>query len=121
MDIAEIVRLFGQTIGTTATVKSVFGEPVTSGQRVVLPVAQIRCSFGGGGGAGSRGEGEQPRKGGGGGGGVIVAKPCGVVEVTADGARFVYYRETALLAAAAAAGFLLGLVLGSCRRGSKPV
>jgi uncharacterized spore protein YtfJ len=117
MNIAELVRSVGETIGAAATVKSVYGEPVTSGQRVVLPVATIRCAFGGGGGldVGS----EHPRRGGGGGGGArVVARPCGLVDVTPEGARFVYYQEPALIAAAVAAGFLLGLAFGWMRRTS---
>jgi uncharacterized spore protein YtfJ len=119
MDIAELVRSFGETIGATATVKSVFGEPVTAGQRAVLPVATIKCSFGGGGGTGgAKRGGEEPKRegGGGGGGGRVVARPCGLVDVTPEGARFVYYQEPALVAAAVAAGFLLGFAFGLARR-----
>lgn len=123
MNIAELVRSVGETIGGTATVKSVYGEPVTSGQRVVLPVATIRCSFGGGGGGGGglENDGEEPRKrgGGGGGGGRVIAQPSGVVDVTPDGVRFVYYHEPALLAAAVLAGFLLGMTFSWRRRNSK--
>jgi uncharacterized spore protein YtfJ len=39
MNIAEVVRSIGETVGATATVNTVFGEPVTTGQRVVLPVS----------------------------------------------------------------------------------
>jgi uncharacterized spore protein YtfJ len=119
MNIAELVRSIGETVGATATVKSVFGEPVTCGQRVVLPVAKILCSFGGGGGGGAERDGEEPKQSGGGGGGWIVAKPCGLVDVSPEGARFVYYHEPALVVAAVAAGFLLGLACGLTRRDSK--
>ena len=121
MNITEVVRSLGETIGATATVKSVFGEPVTSGQRIILPVATIRYSFGGGGGSGVGDSGEEPKKhgSGGGGGGVVLARPCGVVDVTTDGARFVYYQEPALIAAAVAAGFLLGMAFGLMRRAAK--
>jgi uncharacterized spore protein YtfJ len=115
MNFAEVVRSIGEAIGGTATVKSVYGEPVTSGQRVVLPVAKVLCCFGGGGGSG---EGDEPKRigGGGGGGGWVVAKPCGLVDVSPEGARFVYYHEPALICAAVAAGFLLGAVFGFTRR-----
>jgi len=68
-------------------------------------VATVRFSFGGGGGGK-----------GGGGGGKVTARPCGVVEVTPEGARFVYFRDPGRLAAAVAAGFLLGLVVGRISR-----
>jgi len=55
-------------------VKSVYGEPVTSGQRTILPVATVQFSFGGGGGGK-----------GGGGGGKVTARPSGIVEVTPEG------------------------------------
>ena len=120
MNIAELIRSIVETIGATATVKSVFGEPVTTGQRVVLPVATIRCSFGGGGGGGSGAERDgDPKRSGGGGGGRVVARPCGLVDVSPEGARFVYYREPALVAAAVAGGFLLGLAFGYTRRASR--
>jgi len=86
-------------------VKSVYGEPVTSGQRTILPVATVRFAFGGGGGAD-----------GGGGGGRVSARPCGVVEVTPEGARFVYFREPERLAAAIAVGFLVSFAVGLSRR-----
>ena len=119
MDIAEILRGIGETVGAGTTVKSVYGEPVTSGQRTILPVASIRFAFGGGGGSGDRGtpHGDMPRRGGGGGGGRGSARPCGLVEVTPEGARFVYFQEPGRLAAAIALGFLAGLAVGfSLRR-----
>lgn len=42
----------GETIGSNATVKSVFGEPIHAGGRSVEPVAQLSCVFGGGLGSG---------------------------------------------------------------------
>ncbi len=121
MNITDVVRSIGETIGATATVRTVFGEPVTAGQRLVLPVATIRYSFGGGGGSGPEDGSEEPKKrgGGGGGGGHVVARPCGVVDVTPDGVRFLYYQEPALIAAAVAAGFVVGWAFGRRRRVSK--
>ena len=108
MDILEIVRRAGETLSAGATVRNVYGEPVTVGQRTVLPVAKVRFGFGGGGGFHS--DGDRPGRGGGGGGRVALA-PCGVVEVTPDGARFIYFRETERMAAALAAGIVVGLAV----------
>ena len=108
MNIVETLRGIGETVGAGTTVKSVYGEPVTSGQRTILPVAEIRFAFGGGGGSEGKG---------GGGGGRGSARPCGLVEVTPEGARFVYFQEPGRLAAAIALGFLAGLAVGfSLRR-----
>lgn len=101
MDFREIIRGIGETVSAGATVKSVYGEPVTTGQRTILPVATVRFSFGGGRGAE-----------GGGGGARVSAQPCGIVEVTPEGARFLYFQEPARVAAAVAVGFLAGIALG---------
>ena len=60
MNIAEILRNFGEIVGNSASVRSVYGEPVRMGDRVVLPVAKIRYAFGGGGGEGG-GDAEKSR------------------------------------------------------------
>lgn len=115
MDIAQLIRRMGETISATATVRTVFGEPVTSGQRTVLPVATVRFAFGGGGGSHKNLEGGEPR-GGGGGGGRVSAQPCGLAEVTPEGARFIYFRQREMLVAAAVIGLLAGFAIGSLRR-----
>jgi len=117
MDFAELIRGIAQTIGSTATVKCVYGEPVTAGQCVAIPVARVRCAFGGGG--GTDGSDDAARRHGGGGGAHIRAEPCGVVEVSPEGVRFIYFLPPQTIAIAAAAGFLLGVAVAwrSCRRG----
>jgi len=56
---------------TSGTNKTVFGEPVTSGDIKVIPVARVAYGFGGGSGILSRGSAEpRGREGMGGGGGV---------------------------------------------------
>jgi hypothetical protein len=68
MEANDILRSIGETIGAGATVKSVYGDPVTTGERTVIPVARIKYAFGGGGGSG-HGSGPSSRGVGGGGGG----------------------------------------------------
>lgn len=65
-------------IGETATVKTVFGDPVHQNGRTIIPVAKIRYGFGFGRGR-KAAEGE-PQSGEGGGGGVS-AKPVAVLEI----------------------------------------
>lgn len=108
MDIPELIRGVGESVGGGASVKNVYGEPVTSGQRTVIPVAKFMYSFGAGGGSGTKQGQPESSRGGGGGGGAAKGRPCGVVEITPEGTRFIYYHESTRLALALAAGFLLG-------------
>jgi uncharacterized spore protein YtfJ len=99
----ELLERIGQTVGKTAQVGTIFGEPVEREGVTVIPVGKARFGFGGGGGSGSR-EGDAG-SGGGGGGGVVVS-PIGFIEVrdrTADFRRI--STPTDLLALVAAASF----------------
>src|ERR1041384_6144654 len=109
MNVAEMMRSLGETVGGGATVRNVYGEPVTSGDRTVIPVASVKYAFGGGG--GSAHEGEPDRRGGGGGGGRARGQPCGYVEITPAGPRFGPIYDTAAIAVAVAAGMAIGAVL----------
>lgn len=87
-------------IGESADARTVFGDPVISGDRAVIPVARVRHSGGGGmGGGGAEGGhectpecppdceealAEQGYGSGMGLGYMITAEPVGVIEVTAD-------------------------------------
>jgi Sporulation protein YtfJ (Spore_YtfJ) len=108
MAYADLARALGEVFAAGGNVRSVYGEPVTSGQRTVIPVAKVRYAFGAGGG-------ERGGEGGGGGGGRLSAYPCGVVEVTPEGARFIPYQDVRILAIAAAAGFAAGFLTGCLR------
>ena len=52
MDAADLLHKIGETLGSTATVKSVFGEPISAHGKTVVPVAKVASGFGGGFGAG---------------------------------------------------------------------
>ena len=109
MDTQALLRDLGERLGGSASVRNVYGDPVTAGDRIVIPVAKVFYSFGGGGGRKS----SDPEKsgGGGGGGGMVAAMPAGALEVTTEGASFVGLHDTKLLGLAAAAGFALGAVM----------
>ncbi len=64
MEIPNLLQALGERLQSGATVKNVFGEPVTHGDRVVIPVAKIAYGFGGGGGA-ARAKGIMPENEGG--------------------------------------------------------
>lgn len=75
-----------ERIGTHATVKAVFGEPIERGDLTVIPVARVRWGFGGGQGEG--GESDGPTGSGLGGGGGAASDPVGYVEIGPAGAVF---------------------------------
>ena len=112
MSARELLRNLGETLGTTASVKSVFGEPIHLEGKTVVPVAKVAYGFGGGFGMGhARHEIDAPRNGeGGGGGGGVNAFPVGALEITASETRFVPFMDFRVFAGVFAAGLLVGLL-----------
>jgi uncharacterized spore protein YtfJ len=104
MDTADVLRSLGDRLGTAATVKSVYGDPIHAEGRTVVPVAKLSYGFGAGGGARR----EQAQEGGGGGAG-LSASPAGVLEISASGTRFIAFCNRRDLGI----GFGLGLLLGA--------
>ena len=86
--------------------KTVYGDPVSSEVRTVIPVARVRCGFGGGSGK------KAAEQEGGGGGGGFVAKAAGFIEISAQGTRFVPIRDSRDFALAVGLGVCLGLLVG---------
>jgi uncharacterized spore protein YtfJ len=70
-----------------ANVNAVFGKPVTTENRTVIPVAEIGYGFGMGFGQGPAAEEETEEETGegGGGGGGVKARPLAIVEMTPEG------------------------------------
>jgi len=94
-------------LGGRAGVEAVFGEPIRSGARTVVPVARVRWA----GGAGS-GASEKDGASGSGGGGGVAADPIGYLEITPEAAEFrpindPYPSPGFLIAAAVAAAIVL--------------
>jgi uncharacterized spore protein YtfJ len=81
----DLLERIGQTVGQSAQVSTVFGDPVEREGVTVIPVAKTRFGFGGGGGSGSR-EGDEGSGGGGGGGAVV--SPIGYIEVRKEAVEF---------------------------------
>jgi uncharacterized spore protein YtfJ len=100
----HLEELFQSLVGQ-ASVKSIYGEPISAGGKTIVPVAAIRYGFGGGSGR----KGERNEEGFGGGGG-FVGKPVGVIEVTDEQTRFIPIHRNRTIALAAAIGFGLGLL-----------
>ena len=108
----NILQTIGERLQSAATVKSVFGDPIRAEGRTVVPVARVAYGFGGGFGAGRPGAHGQNHGEGGGGGGGVAAMPAGVLDITAQGTRFVPFHDYRQLAAAFGAGVFMGLLLG---------
>ncbi len=65
-----LIQSLGEQLTTTGGAHAAFGEPVTQGDRTVIPVARVASFFGGGaGGLAAAAEERSPERGGGGGGG----------------------------------------------------
>ncbi len=112
----EILRTLGDKFQTSASVKSVFGDPITVGDKTVIPVARIRYGMGAGGGGISHDTSSGPDtpsgKSAGGGGGGIIATPKGVLEISPAGTRFIAFADRKRLSIAVLGGFLFGMVFG---------
>ncbi len=120
MELQPFFQSIKENLINKATVSSVYGEPISVGNKTVIPVARIAYGFGGGVATSKalRGESSGPQLGGegGGGGGGVVAAPLGVVEVTPEATRFVRFSSSRRLMGAAVAGVLLGMIVGRLRR-----
>jgi len=116
MNATDLLQKIGETLGSTATVKSVFGEPIHVNGKTVVPVAKVAYGFGGGFGIGKDGPHPDHQGEGGGGGGGVRAFPAGALEITDQGTRFVPFVDLTWLAAAFAAAAVLGSLILTRRR-----
>ena len=71
------------------SIENVYGQPINSGETVVVPIASVAQAFGMGGGIGSGNEAEDKNNEGvgGGGAGIVRARPIAVAEIDAEGVR----------------------------------
>jgi uncharacterized spore protein YtfJ len=81
--VEQLVERLAERIGARAGVRAVFGEPIRSGDAVVVPVARVRWGFGGGGGSSS----VEQASGSGGGGGAL-SDPVGYLVIRDGDAQF---------------------------------
>ena len=119
MNATDILQKIGETLGSTATVKSVFGEPIHANGKTVVPVAKVAYGFGGGFGTGKDSARADRQGEGGGGGGGVRAFPAGALEITETSTRFVPFFDFARsgqLVVAFAVGLLLGRIVNRRRR-----
>jgi uncharacterized spore protein YtfJ len=110
MAITDLIQSLGEHVGAAANVRKVYGDPVTTGDRTVIPIARVRYGFGAGG-----GKGREEQGGSAGGGGGAVLRPYGFLEITPAGTRLVRLYELEKYLAVGAAAFVLGLIVGTRR------
>lgn len=118
--IQQFFQSLGERLHGSASVKTVYGEPIIVEEKTIIPVARIAYGFGGGVRSGKKGEGgkEQQDRNEEGGGGGLAASPVGVVEITQEDTRFILIGEERKLAWALIVGLFLGIWIG--RRRSRP-
>ncbi len=97
-----------------ASVKAIYGEPISAHEKTIIPVAKIMYGYGAGAGTGGVGDSKARGEGGGGGGGVR-AVPVGVIEVSSQQTRFIPITDRRKLAGVLLAGVGLGMWLGRRR------
>ena len=103
MNIQQLFESISERVSSSASVKTVYSDPVTAGGRTVIPAAEVRYGFGFGGGRPNGDEGA-----GGGAGGRVSARPSGALEITDSGTRWISLHDRRATGAAMAFGFLLG-------------
>jgi uncharacterized spore protein YtfJ len=113
MSSLNLLQSLQENLSQKAGVKSVFGDPIAVGDKIVVPAARLAYGFGGG--AATGGMGENRGEGGGGGGGVH-ARPVGVFVVGPQETRFVSTHEARRTLGVLAVGVVVGLLLGRRRR-----
>ena len=112
---------------SAASVDAVYGEPIQSGDSLIIPTAEILSGMGFGFGSGvgnneATDEAGKPAKntgggGGGGGGGRVLSRPVAVIIASPEGVRVepVVDVTKVALAALTAGGFILGMLLRMLR------
>ena len=111
MSSLALLQSLKESILGQASVKAIYGEPISAHEKTIIPVAKIMYGYGAGAGTGGVGDTKARGEGGGGGGGVR-AVPVGVIEVSSQQTRFVPITDRRKLAGALLAGVGLGIWLG---------
>jgi uncharacterized spore protein YtfJ len=106
---SNIIRSLGDALDAVddaARVERVYGRPVETERRTVVPVARVVYGFGSG-----FGDDDETGAGAGAGGGVV-ATPVGALEITDETTRFIRFSDWRGYAVAACLGIVLGRLLG---------
>ena len=85
----QFLEKLAERVGSKATIKAVFGDPIERNGTTIVPVAKVRWGFGGGTGTGPSSEAaDAPVGTGTGAGGGATAEPIGYLEIGNQGAAF---------------------------------
>jgi uncharacterized spore protein YtfJ len=107
-----------ERLQASASVKTIYGEPIVAEGKTVIPVGRIAYAFCTCSGPGRNNDDKEKVEAGearGCGGGAAAASPLGVVEITKEETRFIPIDEKTRLAGALLVGFFLGLLMVSRR------
>jgi uncharacterized spore protein YtfJ len=115
MGALAVLQSLRESVLSQASVKAIYGEPISAQGRTVIPVAKITYGYGAGAGTGGVGDTSARGEGGGGGGGVR-AVPVGVIEIGDQQTRFVPIGDRKKLVGAVLTGISIGLLLARRRR-----
>lgn len=115
LNIEQYTQSIVERLHASASVKTIYGDPVTAEGKTIIPVARVRYGFGAGFGTGKKGEIEKEDGEGAGGGGGVAATPIGVVEITKEDTRFIPVGEETRLLGALLVGLFLGLLFARRR------
>jgi len=112
-------EVFLERLATSASVKTIYGEPITAHGKTIVPVARVAYGFGLGSGVANlrlklKAGAEPGGPSGDAGGGGVVVQPVGALEITPASTRFVRYRQRPLVLADLAIGILADTLF--CRR-----
>jgi uncharacterized spore protein YtfJ len=110
-----ILQSLKESVLGQASVKAIYGEPISAQGKTVILVARVMYAYGAGAGTGGVGDTSARGEGGGGGGGGR-AIPVGVIEISDQQTRFVPITDRTKLTGAVLAGIGLGMWLGWRRR-----
>ena len=100
----DLIERLVERIGSSAHVQAAFGDPVERDGAVVIPVARVRCGFGGG-------QGGDEKAGGAGAGGGIQVTPVGYVEMKGGGVSYRPIRDMGAIAPLIVASGVAGLLI----------
>jgi uncharacterized spore protein YtfJ len=115
MSTLAVLQSLKESVLSQASVKAIYGEPISAHGKTVIPVAKIMYGYGAGAGTGGVGDTSARGEGGGGGGGVR-AIPVGVIQISDQLTCFVPITDRKKLTGAVLAGIGLGMWLGWRRR-----
>lgn len=88
VSVPDIFRNITDKLQTSASIKTVYGEPVTAEGKTLIPVARVRYGFGAGGGTGPVPDQAVGATGGGGG---VEITPVGIIEITSGETRYISF------------------------------